>query len=127
MADINEVNAGADDQQTNEQRLQARVAELEKQLAAERQKHEELIAGYGTGLSPDEKSSVREKIAAGLTRDQAVQVVLRQRAHDKAEAEAAKKQREAEEAKKAAAKQQPAQEQAPTAPRGTGKQKENDK
>ena len=82
-------------QQTIE-RLLATVASLTSELAASN-KALETFKAQAAQASADEVI-IREKMTHGLTRDQAVSVIHRQRAHDaaeKAQADAAAKAKEA--------------------------------
>ena len=72
---------------------QQTIDRLTAELAAANEK----IAGFTAAQEQASKDEVtiREKMVHGLTRDQAIAVIKRQRAHDEAEAAAAKAKAEA--------------------------------
>ena len=74
------------DPKATEDQIAEAVAALQKENAD--------LKAAQVQASEDEKV-IREKMALGLTRDQAMAVITRQREHDKAEAEAKKKAEEA--------------------------------
>ncbi len=72
-------------------RLTAENADLKKQVAQYTEQAKQASA---------DEIVIRQKMALGLTRDQAASVIERQRAHDKAEKEQAAAQKKADAARK---------------------------
>lgn len=68
--------------------LQKEISRLNGELAEANKKIEAFTAAQAQATA--DEVVIREKMAHGLTRDQAIAVIRRQRAHDEAEAAAAK-------------------------------------
>ena len=72
--------------------LQTRVQELERENANLKERVSQLTeASAASTLPPEDEAAIREKMRAGLSREQAVAVVAAQKAQDQAEAEKTKK------------------------------------